>query len=591
MEVGRIIFFEDKNCLRLKECGQAVLVTENIKDGLELKEKGFDVRFLDDFFSMECIEEGNRECLSFINSIISLNDKNILLEYDLTPHFIRIFRQILGLGLLFKELSCKDIVVIKSGRFTDLSAEYLKQNSLSFKCAKPDFFKLFLCKIKKLKRGKETKWLNTGIRFFLLEPFWLGFLTIAGQFKKIGKKNDSLGKSSDKKTLVFTGDRFTSALYKELRKEAGWDFILAGKTYPGRKIFMAEKISWIEEWSSPMILIKNFLNSKSRLKWRNFKKEMSGRFLYKNVNFWNLSKGYLRNLFFITLPLMNTVYESASRSFKGKKAALLLSTDVIDYNRALYFAARDNKIPSLMVQHGFLLESNAHSKVLADKVAGWGKASVDWYGRLGNSPDKIIITGNPKFDSIRTIEEKSKTGGKKIILVGTDFTTDFSIDESDLKNPNMINAVIKAVGDRNDFGIVIKIHPGESISAYKDFIDKHPGITVTNGDFYEALATCDILVMNYSSAVLEAAIFQKPTIVFKNHWGRKLAPVAEWGIAEEVENCEQMRRAIARIADGASEQVQIMENRKKFIEYYAYKIDGQSTRRVLDAVKSLYRGR
>ena len=43
-----------------------------------------------------------------------------------------------------------------------------------------------------------------------------------------------------------------------------------------------------------------------------------------------------------------------------------------------------------------VLEPNGHDKIWADVIAGWGKASVDWYANHSNPADKVVVVGSPR---------------------------------------------------------------------------------------------------------------------------------------------------------------------------------------------------
>lgn len=588
-QVKKIIFFDDIVTTD-KENNKVIFVTDNVKIGMELREKGVKVYFLEEFFSKQDIEKIDRDCLLFIELILKSNKEGIFLEYALTPFFIRIFKILRGLELLFNKFNSREIIVIKSGDFTKIVALYLNQKSIPFKLVRLNFFKDIFNKIKKIESGKETKWINSGFRNFILEPFWLILLIFISQARKFRRKIFSFSKQRGKKLLVFTGDRFTLPVYQKLKDNKEWQFVLAGKTYPGRKLFMGENIPWLEEYISPVQILKFFKYLLDyNFKWRCFKKNFYNKFFYTNINFWNLSKNNLRNHFFITLPLMKLIYDTAFlKIFKKRRAILLMSNDVIDYNRALWLAAKESNIKSIVIQHGLLIEPNAHNKILVDKITGWGQASIEWYQRYGNDPSKIVVTGNPRFDSIPTIKSRENKESEKMILVGTDFVGGFSTDDSALKNFNIIKTVYKAVKGEKNIKVVVKIHPGETLSFYKNFLKRYPEIIITKIDFYELLNSCDIFVSSYSTTILEAAIFKKPVILFKNFPKRDLVPFGKWGVAKEVRDEREMREAILQLINNSQEREIMRNNQEKFVKHYALKIDGKATERVLNLMNNLY---
>ncbi len=363
---------------------------------------------------------------------------------------------------------------------------------------------------------------------------------------------------------------------------------MASKPFPARKLFMAENLVWLEEYADFWGFINLFDFSGNLSKFGELRQSISGRLEYRSINLWELCRKDIRTYFFTTLPLIRIIYNAALKVCLQKKPAILImSNDVIDYNRALWLAAQKTGVPSLVVQHGFLLEPNGHSKILVDKLAGWGMASVEWYGRLGNHISKVSVTGNPRFDNIKNQGNDQKITAKdKTIMIGTDIACGFSVENSSLKNFKMISAVLDAIKELDGFKVIIKIHPGERLDFYDDVVKKYPNIKVVSGDFRELLKRCAIYVSDYSTTILEAAILRKPTILFRSDFQRRLIDFNQFGIIKEANSAAGVQRAITEIVD-AQWPENFKNDRVKFIEWHAGKVDGRSSDRICELIDNL----
>ncbi|MFA5387077.1 MAG: CDP-glycerol glycerophosphotransferase family protein [Candidatus Paceibacterota bacterium] len=580
----KIIFFDNKKQALAYAEDESILITDNVNDGIALKRQGFNVRFPEDFFSLTDIQAIDKECLEFTKFIIKAKEENVFLEYVVTPYFIRVFKIFSAMDNLFEKEKSEEIFAIGSGRFIQIVSEYLKQRGRSFHRIKPNFLEKIFYQLKELGRESQIKWINTEVRIFILEPFWIVALFCMAKLRIVGRGN-FFHRGKTKNLLVFAGDRFSLPIYQELKNNKDWEFILAGKTYPGRKLLMKEKIIWLEEyagWKDIAVFFQRLFGY--RRDWRDFQNKFSGKFLYKSINFWELCRGNLRMHFLTTLPLMGLVHDSALNIFPGRKAVVFMSNDVTDYNRALCLAAKESRVKSLNMQHGILIEPNVHSSLTADRLAGWGQATVDWYQREGNDSSRVVITGSPRFDCITGIT-KSGRRGKKIVLVATNFYTGFSSEDTYLLNFEMIYAVLEAVRGNDDIEIKIKIHPGESLSFYKDFLKAHPDIEISRSNFYELLAVCDVFVSIYSTTVLEAVIFKKPIIFFRNPYNRRAFEL-KGGIAREAENAVQMREAIKELINNPRDKKKIEAGQQEFLDYHVC-VDGRCTERVINLLKKL----
>ncbi|MFH1202758.1 MAG: UDP-N-acetylglucosamine 2-epimerase [Candidatus Omnitrophota bacterium] len=340
------------------------------------------------------------------------------------------------------------------------------------------------------------------------------------------------------------------------------------------------------------------------VKWEELSRNSSfkDRFIYKDIPIWGLVEGALSQFFKERFPrILNIIAQLKQFSKDRSIKSIVLRADGREIEKTIIMAARELNIPTLYITHGVLSENNGHDILFCTKTAVWGQADFDRYISLGNPTNKLAITGSPKYDRIYSKSQESerkiiykKLGldpKKKFIILATQPITKFSSYRTEDENEVLLRSVIASIKKiPNNIKLVVKLHPFEDYSIYERLIKKIGSenfILVRDIDIF-ALIRASILLMTVNSTVgLEAMILDKPLITINLTKRKDALPFAERGAALGVYKAEDIAPAIEGLLENAKLKEELVSNRKKLVAYYAGKLDGCSSQRIVELINTM----
>lgn len=212
-------------------------------------------------------------------------------------------------------------------------------------------------------------------------------------------------------------------------------------------------------------------------------------------------------------------------------------------------------------------------------------------------PDKIVVTGNPKFDNIinrrytpRRIYDLLKVPpNKKIILFLTTATVEhriWTVERMEI----FVKSVVKSIDSLpQDVQLVIKIHPMEDLTFYQKIIgeDNQDIALCQDIDLYELINASELIISGFSTAALEAMIFDKPVIILNLFKENNSLPYIDNGVAIGVYELESIMPAIKDVLYNNETRQILFKNREKLLPEYIYKRDGKSAKRVASLIEQM----
>lgn len=340
-----------------------------------------------------------------------------------------------------------------------------------------------------------------------------------------------------------------------------------------------------------------------RRKWGGLVRDSNFRniFCYKGIPFWRMVENRLSDFFLEGIPrvisninMLNTLVNACNI----KNA--VVRNDLKELERTIIFALHLAKIPSLHLQHGILAESNGDNILAVDKFAAWGQASIDWYVRFGNSPDKFVITGNPHFDILSKWKPKfskkqlfARMGlgsSRRTILFATQQINKFSsfwVDDLFRVMAAKISNVIQDIGGQQ---LIIKVDPYEEITPYSDMIKRTSRdniVCVKDIDIYTLIYFSDLVITLDSTVALEAMVFDKPVITLNLTKRNDRVPYALRNAAIGVYRTDEISHAIQSAINDTGARHKLALARKAFIYDYAYKRDELARERILELIQGM----
>jgi len=297
-----------------------------------------------------------------------------------------------------------------------------------------------------------------------------------------------------------------------------------------------------------------------------------------------------------------------------KKSDIIILISWMDEElTAVLKLAKKFGIPTLFIQEGML---NAWEKYLVDiyptKILAWGEAARSAYIERGIAPERIEVTGQPRFDWYYKLKKNdvfSKINGKKTLLYATQ-----PLWKEPVKFENGEDIIIKTFDiiyntcRKLDLQLVCKLHPSDKPDYYRKddvIILEETGLSPKNykkwycNTGYDPsiddikrlgyiLLASDIVVTMFSTVGLEALILNKPVIfldiagfVKKDSVSRVLTKKASNFF---VNNKEDFESAVIKYLENPHIYDDFM---KKVVYDFAYKQDGKASERVVLAIEGL----
>jgi hypothetical protein len=600
-----------------------MFLTQNEKTFLQLQAMSYRVFFLGDILTNEDIRGTDKECLDFIQLVFGGNDdspfryKNIPLGYFISfyliPYFMRIFRYIICTDKALSYFHYERIIVAGAGNFSEAVRNVLSQKGVSFDSWLGGRWERFLYTLVKFRKGKANLWVAHPLRELFVEPVQNFMVLLDAYFWKMKAflTGRSLKVNTAKRYFVLSADHHTYGIYDLMNKNMTWDFIACGFYYRFRKTAF-KNVAPLERSFKIQMALKTVRASICFLsRWISLKSDENfhRKFEFMGINYWNKIKKLIKYNMLVSFPRLFLDHLIALEAFKiYPHSVLVLSDDQPPYFKTIIHAARQRKVKSLVIQHGVLGGVNGRERIHSDFYAAWGTRAFDWFKANADSSavDKISVTGAARYDNYsaymdiekgKILDDLRLPHDKKIIMIFTEWSQDFSVVSSDIQDIRMADAVVNAMEKRvlhEKCHIVIKPHPTADPGLLRQYY-KARGvdstlITIIPGHLKELLYIAEICIGAYSSCILEAMFFEKPSIVFDRIALREAVPYVSMGAALGASNEDEMAIAIETLLYDKEKVKIIIENQKKYMEYAIYKPDGKSSERACKLLEKIMAG-
>jgi len=323
-------------------------------------------------------------------------------------------------------------------------------------------------------------------------------------------------------------------------------------------------------------------------------------FDYHSFKIGEMVRVKLKEYFKLSFPYLAKNIDLFQKITKNNSIkAIVLRHDLWELQRLSVELGKKFGFVSLVVQHG-VFGDTGEKVVFADKIAVWGKICVDMYKNFGNDQAKCIITGNPRHDRFYNsgsgLESRRKICQELRLEPSKDIVVLLSAPCINILSPyanrdrgevTLIN-VIRAMSNFSDKQLIVKLHPyedGAFAGEALKLLGANKTVIVKHADLYHLLNAADLVITRESSAALKAMILGKPVITLNFEKRGEIIPYASSGAALGVFSQDGLVPAMKRIFSDMSLRERLKENTSKFVADYAYKIDGQASKRVADSIK------
>jgi len=335
----------------------------------------------------------------------------------------------------------------------------------------------------------------------------------------------------------------------------------------------------------------------------------------KKFDIWNEIKIKLENIVkennsIIGMNELSNYFQSQSR----RTLAIILILDIIIKTRnlksivaiadgemleniAVSYAKKNNiqnfsLLPGYISPQPFLSEWFKVNKIFVHGLDGY-EALL----KLGYEKNKLLISGNPKYDFLNTLishyakkilEDQIRIDSKKPLII---IAMSRWHDNDELWMSNFI----KYCND-NHFEIIIKIHPvyksaARQLSEIKlDKISKNcknmKYVISYDLDVPTLLSAAELIITDFSNVGIEAILLDRPllTVNFSNESFEYVLRYHEYGSSLYIEKYQDLEKITKEIIIEKKYLRELSNGRRKIIELVNYKNDGKAGERILNSL-------
>jgi hypothetical protein len=251
--------------------------------------------------------------------------------------------------------------------------------------------------------------------------------------------------------------------------------------------------------------------------------------------------------------MLQKVFKQILKKTKGK----LILFKAEDYlARTILSVARQAGVKTFAVQHGLI---NVHSQFSDLEVCQYLVWSDFFKQRLKQSGAgcDILVVGNAAYDHVfdNVVHRNQMDKSAPVILA----LPNSGISHTSVKEVfHLLKVVAETALAHSGWRFIIKPHPGDVHENAANYFDiNFPGlanIAVLGRHDAPPFESCDVVVINNSTAGMEAAIWERPLVVIAENLEDVMVPqYLEEGIGIFVNSSETFRKELNHILDNYEE--------------------------------------
>ncbi len=273
--------------------------------------------------------------------------------------------------------------------------------------------------------------------------------------------------------------------------------------------------------------------------------------------------------------------------FDKYKPQIIVVTDPTDYEvKCLTLSGKTFNIPSFCIQYGLAGDFDSEWRYFKqDYVGVFGKTSAETLKNHGVMSERIILSGNPRFDSYReNYELRNAVRSKLNIENKTTVITFMSVPPTSEEIGQMeggltideYETIIKSIYEIPksipEVVLIVKPHPEELkyTSLHKAYSDKAKiyGDRVRFCDSfnaYEIINISDMIITAQSTTGLEAVYLNKPLVYINMTSRHDLCNYASSGVAYPVRDKDYLSDAISLLLNDVTVKNHYQKKREEYL--------------------------
>jgi hypothetical protein len=222
-----------------------------------------------------------------------------------------------------------------------------------------------------------------------------------------------------------------------------------------------------------------------------------------------------------SLPWLHVEREAIRRHVERLRPAwLVVASDQHRLGRLSVDVAAASGARSLVLQHGWPQYRIGYVPVVADAVATWSEAAVDWFTDAGASRDRLIVAGNPRLDPLPTIDRVvvRATEAARLGIAGTPAMLLVLSPSDAARNLALVDLALAAVATDPQAVLVVKLHPGDGRwEAVRRRVDEAPvkaRVRIQRSEpIGPLLAWADLTLLHRSTVAIESLAAGTPVAI------------------------------------------------------------------------------
>ena len=324
--------------------------------------------------------------------------------------------------------------------------------------------------------------------------------------------------------------------------------------------------------------------------------------LYKNLDLRDILLD-LVSYHLYSKPLIAGFARMSSRVIQMEQPKLIISANTKNWDGRLFTEIGNSSgINTLAIQEGLYEIPSFHHMFNSKRIALQGEEVKNDFLKSGVEEGRLVVTGAPLYDFIKDSVRirKEANNFKYLQKYGIDLKKGLIVFASQPHNKNLYKIEEKrrilmglkmAMASFPDSMLVVKLHPYERYEELGNSIlekdcDKNM-VVVKDINIFDLIYICDLLITKSSTCALEAILLDKLVMTINLGAAPDPFPYADHNVALGVYREEDIMPSLRRILYDGNTKEKLRENRSKFIEKFAYRLDGNATDRILSLMQEM----
>ncbi len=290
----------------------------------------------------------------------------------------------------------------------------------------------------------------------------------------------------------------------------------------------------------------------------------------------------LARIFTLKLPMVAAEVRAAEAMLQHHRVkSLLLVSDAHHGSRLLTLVGRKLGIASVVVQHGATFAPWGYIPLHADRFAAWGATSRRWMLDRGADPERVVVTGQPRFD---TLANRPPVGRATLGLPQDSRLLLWILDPFPIAENRAILSRLAAVTARYpDLKLIIRPHPSMSDTDWLVAEAQHLANTYVSPathNLHDVITCCDVVLTQGSTVGIEALALDRPVIIFPSDPANVFQGAFTSPAVVHCATNESLRIALQHLFDQPDPSAELLNARRAFVVDALYRLDGRSAERV-----------